>query len=74
MKLLQPMDRKTIRQLKERDLLDTDDDHLIDNLYKLADQLRNGYVREPRELNHEIVFGDRDYVSELKSRNTDFWK
>ena len=64
LKLLQPMDRKTIRQLKERDLLDTDDDHLIDNLYKLADQLRNGYVREPRELNHEIVFGDRDYVSE----------
>lgn len=50
--------------MKERDLLDTDDDHLIDNLYKLADQLRNGYVREPRELNHEIVFGDRDYVSE----------
>lgn len=64
LKLIQPIDRKTIRQLKERDLLDTDDDHLIDNLYKLADQLRSGYVREPRELHYEIVFGDRDYVSE----------
>lgn len=65
LKLISGINRKTVRQLKERDLLNTDDDQLIDNMYKLAAQLQNGYVREPRELkNYEIVFGDKDYVSE----------
>ena len=64
LKLTGKIDGKTIRQLKERDLLDTDDNHIIANMYKLSDQLRNGYVREPRELNYEIVFRDLDYVSE----------
>ena len=59
------INRKAVRQLKERDLLGTDEDQLIDNLYKLADQLQGGYVREPRELNnYEIVFGEGDYVNE----------
>lgn len=65
LRLINGINRKTVRQLKERDLLDTDEDQLIDNLYKLADQLQNGYVREPRELNnYEIVFGDGDYANE----------
>lgn len=59
------INRKAVRQLRERDLLDTDEDQLIDHLYKLADQLQSGYVREPRELNnYEIVFGEGDYVNE----------
>lgn len=59
LRLINGINRKTVRQLRERDLLDTDEDQLIDHLYKLADQLQNGYVREPRELdNYEIVFGD----------------
>ena len=66
------INRKTVRQLKERDLLDTDENQLIDNLYKLADQLQNGYVREPRELdNYEIVFGDGDYANETCIANHD---
>ena len=65
LKLINGINRRTVRQLKERDLLDADDDQLIDNMYKLATQLQNGYVREPRELKkYEIVFGDKDYISE----------
>lgn len=72
LRLINGINRKTVRQLKERDLLDTDEDQLIDNLYKLADQLQNGYVREPRELdNYEIVFGDGDYANETCIANHD---
>lgn len=72
LRLINGINRKTVRQLKERDLLDTDEDQLIDNLYKLADQLQSGYVREPRELNnYEIVFGDGDYANETCIANHD---
>lgn len=72
LRLINGINRKTVRQLKERDLLDTDENQLIDNLYKLADQLQNGYVREPRELdNYEIVFGDGDYANETCIANHD---
>ena len=72
LRLINGINRKTVRQLKERDLLDTDEDQLIDNLYKLADQLQSGYVREPRELdNYEIEFGDGDYVNETHISNHD---
>ena len=72
LRLINGINRKTVRQLKERDLLDTDEDQLIDNLYKLADQLQSGYVREPRKLNnYEIVFGDGDYANETCIANHD---
>ena len=72
LRLINGINRKTVRQLKERDLLDTDEDQLIDNLYKLADQLQSGYVREPCELNnYEIVFGDGDYANETCIANHD---
>ena len=72
LRLINGINRKTVRQLKERDLLDMDEDQLIDNLYKLADQLQSGYVREPRKLdNYEIMFGDGDYVNETHISNHD---
>ena len=41
--MLRGFNRKDVRLLKESDRLDTDDDHIIDNMYKLADQLKSGY-------------------------------
>ena len=75
LRLINGINRKTVRQLRERDLLDTDEDQLIDHLYKLADQLQNGYVREPREMNnYEIVFGEGDYVNESHIPDHGLWK
>lgn len=69
LRLISGINRKTVRELKERNLLDRDEDKLIDNMYKLAAQLQNGYVRKPRELKYEIVFGDKDYVSESQIKD-----
>ena len=36
LKMCRGFNRGEVRKLKERDLLDTDDDHIIDNMYKLC--------------------------------------
>ena len=58
------LDRKTINELKEKDLLEFDEYRLIDKLYKLAKQLHNGYVRDPHELEVDLKFNGRNYIDE----------
>ena len=72
LKMCRGFNRGEVRKLKERDLLDTDDDHIIDNMYKLADQLKRGHVREPHEY-HDIVirFGNSDYVECAENLDSD---
>ena len=72
LKMCRGFNRGEVRKLKERDLLDTDDDHIIDNMYKLADQLKRGHVREPHEY-HDVVirFGNSDYVECAENLDSD---
>lgn len=72
LKMIRGFNRKDVRLLKESDRLDTDDDHIIDNMYKLADQLKSGYVREPHELNNIVIaFGDSDYADSTENLDSD---
>lgn len=72
LKMIRGFNRKDVRLLKESDRLDTDDDHIIDNMYKLADQLKRGYVREPHELNDIVIaFGDSDYTDSAENLDSD---
>ena len=72
LKMLRGFNRKEVKTLKESNRLDTDDDHIIDNMYKLADQLKSGYVREPHELNDIVItFGDSDYVDSAENLDSD---
>lgn len=72
LKMLREFSRKDVRALKESDQLDTDDDRIIDNMYKLADQLKNGYVREPHEIKNIVIsFGDSDYVDSVENLYSD---
>lgn len=64
--------RKRVTEIKNQDILGSDEDHLIDNMYKLANQMRNGYVREPYEFDDiSIVFGDMDYVDHAENFESD---
>ena len=72
LKMLRGFNRKDVRLLKESDRLDTDDDHIIDNMYKLADQLKSGYVREPHELKDIVIaFGDSNYADSAENLDSD---
>lgn len=60
--------RGEVNRIKERDILDSDEDHLIDSMYKLANQMKNGYVREPHKYNDiSIVFDNTDYVDHAEN-------
>lgn len=54
--------RNDVYTLKEKDILDSDEDGLISALYKLSDQFRKGYVRIPHSLDVVIDFKIGDYV------------
>lgn len=54
--------RKRVSELRELDILGADEFNIISNMYKLADQLEKGYVREPHQVELVIEFGDKDYV------------
>lgn len=56
------MNRNKVRELEEKDLLDSDEHRIIDKMKKLADQLTKGYVREPHELVINLKFGDKEYI------------
>ncbi len=60
------LNRKEVRRLQERDLLGGDEHGVINNMYKLADQLAKGYVREPHEAMVEIKWGEKDYTDDNK--------
>ncbi len=56
--------RKTVRELYERDILEFDEYGLFSMMYKLADQLRGGYVRIPHEIDIELNFENSDYIDQ----------
>ena len=53
---------KTIRALREKDVLPGDEFGLIDALYKLSAQLRKGHVRVPHEISVTLEFGNEQYI------------
>lgn len=64
--------RARVTEIKNQDKLGFDEDHLIDNMYKLSNQMKSGYVREPHEYNGiSIIFGDSDYVNHVKNLESD---
>jgi len=54
--------KKTVRELEERDLLDFDEYNIFNSMYKLADQLRGGFVRIPHTAVISLEFKDSDYI------------
>lgn len=58
--------RSDVYSLKEKDILDSDEDGLFSALYKLSDQLRKGYVRIPHSLDVVIDFNLGDYVDNIQ--------
>ncbi|MBR2884648.1 MAG: helicase [Clostridia bacterium] len=56
------LDSKTIRLLRETDVLEGDEFGLIDALYKLSTQLRKGYVRIPHEVIVSLDFSSEQYL------------
>ena len=57
-------DRKKAREINEK--LDDDRFGIISCLYRLADQLQKGYVREPHNVRICLDFGGNDYIDKNK--------
>lgn len=53
--------RKIVTEWKEKDVLESDEFGFFSALYKLADQLRSGYVRVPHEIEVGVEFTNGDY-------------
>lgn len=66
LKLCTGLNRKTVRDLYERDLLDGDEYGIFPAMYKLCDQLKGGYVRVPHNVDAVIDFSSGDYVDDNK--------
>ena len=62
LKLNMQLTRKEISVLRERDLFDGDEYGVYWAMYKLADQLRGGYVRLPHADTVTIDFSEGEYV------------
>lgn len=58
--------RKIVHELLERVNFDSDEDGIVNALYRLADQLRTGYVREPHYVEVSIDFSNKSYVDDNK--------
>lgn len=67
LKLCTGLNRKTVRDLYERDLLDGDEYGIFPAMYKLCDQLKGGYVRVPHNMEVTIDFSSGDYVDDNKN-------
>ena len=65
-KLVRSISAKEIRDIKEKDILTGDDFEIISCLYKLYNQSRKGYVRQPHSLVVDIDFSNSDYVDNNK--------
>ena len=66
LKLCTSLNRKTVRDLYERDSLDGDEYGIFPAMYKLCDQLKGGYVRIPHNVDVVIDFSSREYVDDNK--------
>lgn len=61
LKLRVKMTRKKVHELREKDLIDSDEKNIFPAMYKLSDQLRSGYVRVPHKVSMSIDFSAGDY-------------
>lgn len=66
LKLRTGLNRKTVRELYERDFLDGDEYGIFSAMYKLCDQLKGGYVRVPHNVDVAIDFSPGDYIDDNK--------
>lgn len=58
--------KKVVRDLEERDLLDSDEYGIFNAMYKLSDQLRGGFVRIPHAVDVKLEFRNSDYIDNNK--------
>lgn len=56
--------RREVHKFKEQDFLGDDRFGMIDALFKLCAQLKNGFVRIPHEIDVSVCFDGADYVDE----------
>ena len=64
--------KRTVRDLQLNNAIDYDADKLYDSLYKLCDQMKNGYVRIPHETDIILEFSEMNYIDQNKKiDNTD---
>lgn len=66
LKLCTGLNRKIVRELYERDLLDGEEYDIFPAMYKLCDQLKGGYVRVPHKVDVVVDFSSGDYVDNNK--------
>lgn len=66
LKLRTGLNRKTVRELYERDFLEGDEYGIFPAMYKLCDQLKSGYVRVPHSVEAVIDFSSGDYADDNK--------
>lgn len=66
LKLCTSLNRKTVRDLYERDSLDGDEYGIFPAMYKLCNQLKGGYVRIPHNVDVVIDFSSGEYVDDNK--------
>lgn len=59
---IKPLERREVSALWERDPVDGYEYGLKDAFYRLASQLKNGYVRVPHETIVKLDFSNNDYV------------
>lgn len=58
--------RKRVKQLEDLDAFDFDEYGIISKMYKLADQLAKGYVREPHTVSVQLNYEENDYIDQNK--------
>lgn len=66
LKLRTGLNRKTVRELYEQDILAGDENDIFPAMYKLCDQLKGGYVRVPHSIEVVVDFSSGDYVDNNK--------
>ena len=59
--------RRIVSQFREKDIPGIDDNSLFDSMYKLASQLKNGFVRVPHTAEVLLDFRGSDYIDNNKN-------
>ncbi|MBR3354514.1 MAG: helicase [Oscillospiraceae bacterium] len=64
LKLLRKLSRKELREIRERDVLEGEENNILPAIYKLCDQLSGGYVRIPHSVRVTVDFSQGDYADD----------
>lgn len=67
LKLRVALTRKQVKELSEKDFIDGEEYGIFSAMYKLCDQLRGGYVREPHSAEPIVNFNGKDYADDNKN-------